>query len=535
MTRTPAALEALRERRRRNRTAGIEPFDAFYQAYVTALLAGMGVLAAGTWLGDDPVAAGRHALASDGASVLGIVSALVLAAGLRSGGRGGPFAIEAPEARHVLLAAVDRGVALRGPAARQLRFLAGAAAATGAVAGVLAPHRLPGEMLGWIATGALYAVVTLVAAIGLAWCAAGARLRPVAASAGAAALVGWGVLAAVRELPSPTMPFGRVGVLPLHTDALAVGLAVLCAAVLLVCGARLLGGASVERLARRSSLVGELRFAATMRDLRTVMVLRRQLTQEVPRSRPWLRLPGARRLPPVIRRDVRAILRMPAPRALRLAGSVATAAVAGVGVWQGTTALVVVAGLASFLAALELLEPLAQELDRPHLLDLAPVHRGHVHAQHLVVPALVLVGCGAAVAAPLAMAAAGPVTSTLAWITAVVAPLAATAGAAGSILRDSTPGSVAIEELAIPPEAVGMRLLFKTLWPPALAAAGFLPLVAAHSAAQGTDPAASASSAGLVVLVGAAAFAWWVRSRDELKDRLADVTAAATPTTQTGA
>ena len=34
------ALDALRARRRGNRTAGIDPFDAFYQAFITALLGG---------------------------------------------------------------------------------------------------------------------------------------------------------------------------------------------------------------------------------------------------------------------------------------------------------------------------------------------------------------------------------------------------------------------------------------------------------------------------------------------------------------
>ena len=56
---------------------------------------------------------------------------------LRLAGRGGPLALERPDVRHVLLSPVDRGVALRGPAWRQLRFLVGVGAAVGAVTGTV--------------------------------------------------------------------------------------------------------------------------------------------------------------------------------------------------------------------------------------------------------------------------------------------------------------------------------------------------------------------------------------------------------------
>jgi len=524
------ALARLRAVRRRNGTAGIEPFDAFYQAYVTALLAGMGVLMAGSWLGDDPVRLGRGALAHDGAAVLGILSALVVGAGVRSGARGGPFAVEAPDVRHVLLAPVPRDTALRVPAVRQLRFLAGAAIAAGAVAGVLAPHRLPGGMLGWMAAGGLWALATVAAAVGAAWCAAGVRLRPSLATVIAAVILSWSGLAAGRGVPSPTTQLGMLGVLPLRVDVAAIGLSLVLAAALLVLGWRLLGRASVERVARRSSLVGELRFAATMRDLRTVIVLRRQLTQELPRSRPLLPVPGAPHLPPVVRRDLRALVRTPLARAVRLLGALAAATIAAIGIWQGTTALLVVAGLAAFVAGLELLEPLAQDLDHPDLVGLAPVPRGRVHAAHLVVPSVVLTALALAVAAAVGLWA-GEQLQAVALLTAACAGPAAIAGAAGSVLRDADPGAVAIDELAIPPEAVGMRLLYKTLWPPALAAAGFLPVVVARSAAvAGGSPAGAATNVAVLVLAGAGAFAWWVRARDDLRARWDEARTAATTT-----
>ena len=49
---------------------------------------------------------------------------------------------------------------------------------------------------------------------------------------------------------------------------------------------------SLDALARRSSLVAQLRFAVTMQDLRTVILLRRQLNQEQTRGSPWVKVPA---------------------------------------------------------------------------------------------------------------------------------------------------------------------------------------------------------------------------------------------------
>ena len=59
-------------------------------------------------------------------------------------------------------------------------------------------------------------------------------------------------------------------------------------AALLVVGFLGLAGLSLEAAERRTSLVGQLKFAVTLQDLRTVLVLRRQLAMELPRSRPWI-------------------------------------------------------------------------------------------------------------------------------------------------------------------------------------------------------------------------------------------------------
>ena len=130
---------------------------------------------------------------------------------------------------------------------------------------------------------------------------------------------------------------------------------------------------SVEAAERRSTLVGQLRFAATLQDIRTVIVLRRQLAMELPRLRPWfrLRVHGTDRFP-VWDRGLRGIFRWPAARMARLVLLGVVAGFAARGAWAGTSPLVVVSGLRLFIAGLDAVEPLAQEIDHPSRRDSVP-------------------------------------------------------------------------------------------------------------------------------------------------------------------
>ena len=161
---------------------------------------------------------------------------------------------------------------------------------------------------------------------------------------------------------------------------------------------------SLETAERRTALVGQLRFAVTLQDLRTVLVLRRQLAADLPRSRPWIRAlrgagPGS--VPDVAAGLARRAALAGAPRSLRL---LALAVIAGMslrGVWNGTTPLLVPAGLALWVAALDAIEPLAQETDHPGRRDGYPLAEGELMVRHLAVPAvvmLVVTGIAAAVA-----------------------------------------------------------------------------------------------------------------------------------------
>ena len=129
-----------------------------------------------------------------------------------------------------------------------------------------------------------------------------------------------------------------------------------------------IGDLSLEHALRRAGLVAQLRFAVTLQDVRTVVLLRRQLSQENPRLNPWIRIGRAKRrslVPPAWKRDWQSYLRFPLPRLVRM---VALGVIAGLSlglVWRGTIPMIVVAGVALYLAAYDAAEPTAQEVDHP--------------------------------------------------------------------------------------------------------------------------------------------------------------------------
>ncbi|MBW3651818.1 MAG: hypothetical protein KY458_14730, partial [Actinobacteria bacterium] len=337
------ALAELRERRRRRRLDQWNVIDALYRAYVAGIGGLLGVTFLSGLIGDDPLsAADLQWVRSSGPAAVGAVVAVVLVLALRSGARGGPLALEAAEVRWVLLAPVDRDVALRRPALRQFRFAAFVGLVTGSVVGLLAYRRLVGPAGQWVAAGAALGALTAVAGTAVAMIASGRRLGRARASMAGAGLVVWSAVdLALGRATSPASVAGRAALWPLEAsarsggpgpDAAVSALAAVAATVLLAWLAiRWIGGISLEAAERRGRLVSHLRFAATFQDLRTVMLLRRQLSAEVPRSRPWVSLRpavGAVTSPPgaaaargaglvVWRRDWRAILRWPGRRFLR--------------------------------------------------------------------------------------------------------------------------------------------------------------------------------------------------------------------------
>jgi hypothetical protein len=535
-------LKELRAARRRRRIADFDPFEALYRAYLTGIILTVAVLLLSGVTGDTKVAADQVArVRADGGPIIGLAVAVAFAVGLRSGGRGGPLVVEAADVRHVLLAPVDRGEALRGPAVREIRFAVLVGAVAGGIAGLLALRRLPGAPVAWVACGALVGAVTVAGAFGSAMIVSGRRLGRWMGAVAAIAVLAWaGVDAVLHTTTSPFSLLGQLALWPLEVHPVdLVGVAVALAAA--AAGLALVGGTSLEASERRASLVGQIRFAATLQDLRTVIVLRRQLAQELPRQRPWLRLrrsiprdwlaatagspptgsngagwrPVRQRRLPVWRRSWHGILRWPALRYGRLAVLGAVAGLAAVGVWRGTTPLVVVAGLALYVAGLDAVEPVAQEIDHPDRRDEYDVPFGRLYLRQLAAPAVLMVLVGVA---GLLAAAAATEGATLTWqvggLVLVPSVLAGLGGAAISVIKGPPPPLS--PQAALIPEAAGARAMGRIIWPPTVAVLGVLPVLAGRDAFRHHhDVLASTSAVVQLVIFLDLAVGMWVRWQSE--------------------
>lgn len=519
-----AALRQLRRTRQLHRLGSLDWFEVAYRVYIFGILGGGAILLISDSVKDATVTGDALLNVADhGPAALGLVAALAVLLGLRGGVNGGPLALEAADVAHVMLAPIDRRQALARPAVQRLRAVVFAGAGAGAIAGQLAGRRLPGSILAWLASGALYG-----AAVALWWLAAALlahtlRVPRWAATVVGLALVAWQTGALVRGVPGPATTLGDLAFWGWRQDAVdLVGL--LLAAALVTVGMTLLRRISLEALARRSSLVAQLRFAVTMQDLRTVILLRRQLNQERTRSTPWRRLrPSARRSPlhTVWRRGWHGLLRFPTGRLLRMAALAAALGYAEAAVVKGTTTAVLVAALVAFVLGLEVMEPLSQEVDQADLADGLPVDRGALMARHLVAPAVALVPF-AAIAGAVAVLTLGTDALVPVAILAVPTVVAGTAGSVVSVVRDAPdPTSQPSQEVFMPPEMAGFTTTLRTIWPLLVSLLGVSVVLlprAAWRAGDSVDAAAVRAAVGAVLFV--ALVRYWVKVRDHVRRRI---------------
>jgi hypothetical protein len=510
------ALRDLHAYRRRKRIEQLDWFDSAYRAYLTGIVGIVLTLVVASWIGDGAVSpAGVADTLERGPAVVGLVVATAVALGLRSGSRGGPLALEAAEVRYVLLAPVDRRRALLGNALRSIRFASFAGVVTGAVVGYLAHRRFDdGATAAWVAAGAASGLLVALALVGSALVASGLRLARWLATVLALVVLAWAAASLVTGVPALTTFAGGVAVWPLEVDPVDL-VGVLAVVALVAVGLVTLGGLRLEDAERRTALVGQLRFAVTVQDLRTVIVLRRQLAQDRPRQRPWIRVrPGSGAV--VWRRGWHGLLRFPLARLGRMFLLGIIAGVALHGAYHGTTPLVALAGVALYLAALDAIEPMAQEVDQADRSDALPVERGPLLARHAAVPAVMMavVGLpGLAVAIALNRTGEAAGVAGVAFLPAV---LAAAAGAAISVVMGA-PEPVKDGQL-LPPEVAGMRIALRTVMPLVVSVVGTLPVVFARRAADaGFSPVLGAVQAAFLPLLLVALTFAWVRFREPAK------------------
>jgi hypothetical protein len=434
-------MRRMRASRRRRYVEHLNVMELLYRVYVGAIFGAIALAYLGSAIDEATAGPGAvDAIRDHGPAVLGIVASLVLLAGLRTGARGGPLAIEPAEVQYVLLAPIDRGTALRPAALGQLRIAAGAGAVIGAIVASFVLRRLPGSPVEWIACLALFGALLPAGFLGAALFACGRRLRPTSATLLGLALLLWSVADLGLDLTtSPATLLGLLATLPLEGGVEAAIAALGAAAVLALLATGLfgVGGVLLEAARRRARLAAELRFSASVQDLRTVVLLRRQLASERPRRRPWLRLGvvGASRWP-VWRRGWQSFLRWPLARITRVAALALAAGAAAVGAWHVSIVLAVLPGALLLVAALDLVEPLAQEADHPTRGALLPIGGETVIRRHLAAPTVALAAVVLLAALAAAVISRDPVALELGAVMALPTALVLALCAAFSATND---------------------------------------------------------------------------------------------------
>ena len=466
----------LRRARRDRRLGDTEWFDVLYRVYLFALVGVIAVVFASdnvSGLLDDDVTVDQFL--TRGPAIAGAAALLALGVGLRNGADGGPVSVESADVHHLLIAPVSRRRVLLAPIAQRLRSVVFPLALGFGVLGQLIAREIDASRGGWAAAGALFGAVVAALYVGGAVVAHAVRLPRWVATIGSTALVVWQGAAAWDTWDAPessfTGPATPIGSIAFWGERQrGIDLVALALVATLVLAALSLGGRlRLEPLERRGQLVSQLRFAATVQDIRTVVQLRRQLRAETMRSTPWLGVgfarpdvpavaaprtrpqrgtPGSRTFATFVwKRGLIAIARLSASRLIRIAGlAVVAGACASLAVTSSPLLLIPMVA-AAFLLGIESIEPLAQEVDRPDLTDSIPRPRGWVFAHHLVAPAGLL-----AVGGLIAAAAATTVEPDHAAAAFVIAVPLAWAGAIGGVVA-------AVRDAPVPPAVASTTLL----------------------------------------------------------------------------
>lgn len=518
------ALHAMRTERRKHRVADMDWFEALYRVYISAFLGGGAILFLSGLSGDKPL------LGSDLQNVIvntphavGLVASIVVFLGLRSGANGGPIAVEEPEVRHVLLAPVPHSTVLRHPAIQRLRTFAFMGAIAGATANQLLSRRVQASgtsLVVWglwgAMAGALMGMMFVIAALLIH----GLGISRWLTTAIGTTLLGWQVVVTFGDthIAGPFDFIGSISRWWLHgvqlQDIAGIVVVLACAAVAVY----LAGNLSLEALSRRSALVSQMKFAVTLQDIRTVVLLRRQLSQEHMRVKPWVKVPQIFRRDIIVGRGFRSLMHFPLVRVIRMKLLTITAAAALVMAFRGTSPAVVVAGLLLFILGLDAVEPLSQEVDQPDRTDSLPIERGLLMTKHLIVPAIAMTPF--LLTGMLTAFVLEPQISTIAYgfLVGIPAVLAGVAGASINVVKGAPdPVGVANQGLALPAEMSGMGTVIRSAFPPTISIIGCLPVIALqHSVENGSLIFTNTLRASLGVLLVLGLVAGWVRQRDAI-------------------
>ena len=515
-----SALRDLRRTRRGKRLAQLEWFEALYRVYLAAFVFGGSFLFVSGLVDDGEFAPETtRRIVNEAPGWLGVVAVVLFALGLRSGSLGGPIALEEADVRHVLGAPIDRRRALLAPALQRTRSLAFAAGLTGAAAGQLVGRRLPGTELTWALAGAGFGASLAILFVAAALVAHASRAPRWLATVLGSLVVVWQTSSALPDnvdVVGPADGFGGLALWEIHVEWIDLT-APLFGLVLLAIGFVVLDRISLEALSRRAALVTQMRFAVTLQDLRTVMLLRRQLSHERSRSRPWIgrRRDSGRRAE--WQRAWHGLLRFPGARLIRIVVLTLFVGAASALAFDGTAPLAIVSGFVSFVIGLELTEPLAQEIDHGDLTDRWPHERGQVYLGLLAAPLTASLPLAVLVAAVIGVLGDGE--WGVAAIVSVPTVVAGLAGAAVSVVSGAPdPVTSVARDATLPPEIAGTANVVKAIWPIAIAIAGQIPILVAESAREsGSGPEAAGLRAAIFTLLVIGLVGGWIHRRDAIR------------------
>ena len=518
------ALYAMRTERRKHRVADMDWFEALYRVYISAFLGGGAILFLSGLSGDKPLLGSdlQNVIANTPHAV-GLVASIIVFMGLRSGANGGPIAVEEPEVRHVLLAPVPHSAVLRHPAIQRLRTFAFMGAIAGATANQLLSRRVTASgtsLVMWALWGAIAGAIMAMLFVIAALLIHGLGISRWLTTAIGTTLVGWQVAVTFGDT-NTAGPFDFIGSISRWwldgvqlQDVIGIVVVLVFAAVAVY----LAGNLSLEALSRRSSLVSQMKFAVTLQDIRTVVLLRRQLSQEHMRVKPWVKVPRIFRRDIIVGRGLRSLMHFPLRRVVRMELLTITAATALVMAFRGTSPAIVVAGLLLFIVGLDAVEPLSQEVDQPDRTDSLPIERGLLMTKHLIVPAIAMTPF--LLTGVLTAFVLEPQASTIAYgfLVGIPAVLAGVAGASINAVKGAPdPVGGANQGLALPPEMSGMGTVIRSAFPPAISIIGCLPVIALqHSVENGSLIFTNTLRASLGVLLVLGLVAGWVRQRDAI-------------------
>lgn len=517
----PAALLELERARRAHFAQHTDFVTAIYRAYLAASVSAIVLSVVVSYSSQLRLSLGERNQFVTHAPMVGAVFYLVsVIAGLGSGLGGGPIGIAEAEARLVLLSPLPRASYLRAKLIKRFRHLTFAALVVGGVFGASISKGFSEPLIYFGGAFAGFAVTVVFAYLGIAGAVSGLGVPNWAVRLAQAVVVTVGLIVVLAE-PSNllTMALGGVLVLALQgSKELASILFAPMLSILFGClGMFYIVGVDTEKVMRRARLVGLMVYAATFRDIRAVIILRRALSSErfVLRNRvteAMMSIFGTRR--PSLVRSLLPIARFPITRYLRIMILSITVALSARSAVSGAYFYLAISSIALWLFGLELIEAISQTTDVPQILTGAPLNPGDLERRLLVGPILAGLVLGLPGLVALAFTPRGAVSVELGLIIYLPAIISGVVGAAIGTLRERKEDAVA----PLAPEVTQIATLALEIFPILLAGLGLIPVFQIHSAFLSHqlvfEAAISSAAFSLVFPLGGAA---WIARRGMYK------------------